>query len=161
MQSIKTFVVKRCAEKLAEEKEIVTTLELQKGFEFKVEFDLENVSDLLMDEPTPVGEGLGPNASRVLSAAVGNCLSASLLFCLTKARVNVEGLRTTVATTLARNEEGYWRVKGIKVKISPQVKEEFSAQLKRCIELFENYCIVTQSVRKGIPVMVEVLPKSI
>lgn len=145
---------------MAEEKEIVTTLELLKGFEFKVKFDLENVSDLLMDEPAPLGEGLGPNASRVLSAAVGNCLSASLLFCLTNARVNVEGLKTTVATKLARNEEGYWRVKEIKVKIFPKIKEEFSAQIKRCIELFERYCVVTQSVRKGISVMVEVLPTS-
>lgn len=145
---------------MAEEKEMITTLELLKGFEFKVKFDLENVSDLLMDEPAPVGRGLGPNASRVLSAAVGNCLSASLLFCLTKAKVNVEGLKTTVAITLARNGEGYWRVKGISVKIFPNIEEKFSGQMKRCIELFERYCIVTQSVRKGIPVTVEVLPKS-
>ena len=145
---------------MTEEKEVVTTLELMKGFEFKVKFDLENVSDLLMDEPAPLGKGLGPNASRVLSAAVGNCLSASLLFCLTKARVNVEGLKTTVATTLARNEEGYWRVKDIRVKIFPNVEEKFSAQMKRCIDLFERYCIVTQSVRRGINVTVEILPKS-
>jgi organic hydroperoxide reductase OsmC/OhrA len=144
---------------LAEEKEMTTTLELLKGFEFKVKFDLENVSDLLMDEPAPDGKGLGPNASRVLSAAVGNCLSASLLFCLTKAKVNVEGLKTTVATTLARNEEGYWRVKGISVKIFPNIDKKFSGQMKRYIELFERYCIVTQSVRKGIPVSVEVLPE--
>ena len=147
-------------EVLTEEKEIITHLELLKGFEFKVKFDLENVSDLLMDEPTPVGEGLGPNASRVLSAAVGNCLSASLLLCLTRARVNIEGLKTTVATTLARNEEGYWRVRDIKVKIFPNIKDEFDAQMKRCIEFFERYCIVTQSVRKGINVTVEILPKS-
>ena len=159
MESVKTLLFKGVrVKKLAEEKEIVTTLELLKDFEFKVKFDLENVSDLLMDEPAPVGKGLGPNASRALSAAVGNCLSASLLFCLTKARVNVEGLKTTVATTLARNEEGYWRVKDIQVKIFPTVKEELGAQMKRCIELFERYCVVTQSVRKGINVTVEVLP---
>jgi len=144
---------------MSEEKEIVTTLELLEGFEFRVKFDLENADDLIMDELAPVGKGLGPNASRVLSAAVGNCLSASLLFCLNKARVNVEGLKTTVATTLARNEEGYWRVQGIRVKIFPKVEEKFDAQMKRCIELFERYCVVTQSVRKGINVTVEVLPK--
>jgi uncharacterized OsmC-like protein len=144
---------------LAEEKEMITTLELLKDFEFKVKFDLENVSDLLMDEPIPLGKGLGPNASRILSAAVGNCTSASLLLCLTKARVKVEGLKTIVATTLGRNEEGYWRVKGIRIKIFPTIEEKFNDQMKRCIELFERYCIVTQSVRKGIKVTVEVLPK--
>ena len=144
---------------MAEEKEMITTLELLKDFEFKVKFDLENVSDLLMDEPIPLGKGLGPNASRILSAAVGNCTSASLLLCLTKARVKVEGLKTIVATTLGRNEEGYWRVKGIRIKIFPTIEEKFNDQMKRCIELFERYCIVTQSVRKGIKVTVEVLPK--
>lgn len=123
---------------MAEEKEMTTTLELLKDFEFKVKFDLENVSGLLMDEPAPVGKSLGPNASRVLSAAVGNCLSASLLFCLMKARVNIEGLKATVVTTLARNEEGYWRVKGIRVKIFPNVEERDGPQMKRCIELLKN-----------------------
>lgn len=145
---------------MAEEKEITTTLELLKGFEFKVKFDLENVNDLLMDEPAPLGKSLGPNASRVLSAAVGNCTSASLLFCLMKARVSVEGLKTTVTTALAKNEEGYWRVKDIRVKIFPEIEEKISAQMRRCIEFFERYCIVTQSVRKGINVTVEVLPQS-
>ena len=38
-----------------------------------------------MDEPEPMGENSGPNAGKVLAAAIGNCLTASLLFCLQKA----------------------------------------------------------------------------
>jgi len=38
-----------------------------------------------MDEPEPMGGNSGPNACKVLAATIGNCLTASLLFCLQKA----------------------------------------------------------------------------
>jgi len=139
-----------------EAKEIVTTIELLKDYEFKVEFDIENVGALIVDEPPPLGRDAGPNASRVLSAAVGNCLSASLLFCMRKAKVEVNKLKTVVRTSLARNSEGYWRVSHINVKIEPEINPKNASGFKRCLELFERYCVVTQSVREGIDVKVEV-----
>ena len=139
-----------------ESKEIVTTVELLKDYEFTVKFDIDNVSELTVDEPPPLGRSSGPNASRVLSAAVGNCLSASLLFCMRKARVEVNKLKTVVRTSLARNREGYWRVSHINVKIEPEINPEDASGFKRCLEIFERYCVVTQSVREGIDVKVEV-----
>ena len=139
-----------------ESKEIVTTVELLKDYEFIVKFDIDNVSELIVDEPPPLGRSAGPNASRVLSAAVGNCLSASLLFCMRKARVEVNKLKTVVRTSLARNREGYWRVSHINVKIEPEISPEDASGFKRCLEIFERYCVVTQSVREGIDVKVEV-----
>jgi len=139
-----------------EAKEIVTTVELLKNYEFKVKFDIENGSELIVDEPPPLGRSAGPNASRVLSAAVGNCLSASLLFCMRKAKVEVNQLKTVVRTSLARNEEGYWRVSHIDVKIAPKINPEDASGFRRCLEIFERYCVVTQSVREGIDVKVEV-----
>ena len=58
------------------------TMELQQGMQFLVDFGGPELPPLLMDEPDPVGENEGPNATRLLAAAVGNCLSASALFCL-------------------------------------------------------------------------------
>jgi len=139
-----------------ESKEIVTTVELLKDYEFTVKFDIDNVSELTVDEPPPLGRSSGPNASRVLSAAVGNCLSASLLFCMRKARVEVNKLKTVVRTSLARNREGYWRVSRINVKIEPEINAKDVSGFKRCLEVFERYCVVTQSVREGIDVKVEV-----
>jgi len=66
-------------------------------------------------------------------------------------------MRTKVEGTIARNEEGRWRIKGIKVRLYPELDENNRNQLDRCIEIFENYCITTQSIRKGIPVEVEVV----
>ena len=68
------------------------------------------VPPLLLDEPEPLGDGDGPNAAKVLAAAVGNCLSASALYCLRRARIDVQSMRTTVSASLSRNEAGRLRV---------------------------------------------------
>ena len=127
------------------------------GFKFKVDFGLEGVGDLVMDEPEPVGGGSGPNASKVLAAAVGNCLSASLLFCLQKARAEVKGVEASVSGVVARNEEGRWRIREMNVELEPEVSEEYGAQLERCTEIFESFCIISQSIQQGIPINVKVL----
>ncbi|MFW9984871.1 MAG: OsmC family protein [Candidatus Odinarchaeota archaeon] len=126
-------------------------------FEFRVQFDRIEFPEWTLDEPSPLGQDKGPNATRVLAAAIGNCLSASLLFCLQRSKLMVDSLRTEVTPTSARNEEGRWRVHHVDVKILIKTAENDSKRFQRCVEIFEKYCIVTASVRQGIPVNVNVL----
>ena len=65
-------------------------------------------------------------------------------------------MKTEVEGTVARNEEGRWRVKRMKVWLHPEVDEGQRRQMEWCVEIFEQYCVTTQSVRKGIDVEVEV-----
>ena len=132
----------------------------EKGFVFKVDFGIPGVEGLTMDEPDPVGGDTGPNASKVLAAAMGNCLTASLLFCLQKARAEVGEIETKVEGKMRRNENGRWRVAEVNVEISPEINmEEFQSQYNRCHGLFEDFCIVSQSIQEGIPINVEVKPR--
>ena len=135
---------------------ITTKLEFVDGYRFKVGFDVEGVPDLVVDEMKPIGEGLGPNPTRLLSAAVGHCVSSSLLYCLSKVRVKVKKLETTIKANIARNKEGYFRIAGMDVQIHLDVNEEERKKVQRCLSMFENYCTVMQSVRKGIYVKVSV-----
>lgn len=137
--------------------EFTTTLEQVDNFTFTVTFDKQSMKSITMDEPAPMGTESGPSASRVLASAVGHCLSASLLFCLQKSRIPMKHVSTKVHTTLARNDAGRWRVQGIKVDIKAEPENEQDRErMKRCLEIFEDFCIVTQSVRKGIDVQVAV-----
>ena len=138
------------------EKNIVTKLRLIDGYQFNVESDVEYIPNFLVDEAKPDGEGSGPNPPRLLAAAVGHCMSSSLIYCLKKARISVRDIETTVKTSLFRNETGKLRIRSIDVQISLKVDEEDEHRVQRCLTLFEDYCTVTQSIRKGIEVNVHV-----
>ncbi|NWG14697.1 MAG: OsmC family protein [Acidobacteria bacterium] len=131
-------------------------MDLVQDYRFMVRFDKDHYPGLLMDEPPPLGGDTAPNASRILAAAVGNCLSASLLFCVRKARINVEQVHADVTVRFARNERGRLRIANIDVRIEPSLAAADRDKAQRCLELFEDYCVVTQSVRNGIDVSVHV-----
>ncbi len=141
---------------MSEERNFSVSLRRREGFRFEVDFGLEGVGPLYMDEPEPVGSDSGPNASKVLAAAMGNCLTASLLFCLQKARAEVGEIETKVDGVMRRNQEGRWRVAEIGVEISPEVGEGYDSQYERCLGLFEDFCIISKSIEQGIPINVKV-----
>lgn len=126
------------------------------GHKFDISFDELKNAKLTMDEPAPVGSSKGPSAAMMLSSAVGHCLSSSLLFCLEKSRAKAKGLSTDIETTLARNERGRWRVSGIRVMMKPDLHSVDQEKLERCLGMFEDFCIVTASVKQGIKVEVEI-----
>lgn len=65
-------------------------------------------------------------------------------------------MTATVVTHVTRNEAGKFRISGIDVEIVPDLAGGDAAKLDRCDQLFEDFCIVTQSIRQGIPVNVTV-----
>lgn len=131
-------------------------LTLRDGYTFTVDFAPGEGPPLVVDELPPLGEGNGPNPARLLAAAVGSCLSASLLYCLRKSRVEVAELRTKVEGTMVRNERGRLRIGGLRVRLAPEVTQEQRERMGRCLDLFQDFCIVTESVRAGIAVDVDV-----
>jgi organic hydroperoxide reductase OsmC/OhrA len=116
--------------------------------------EVSGTPSLLFDEGPPVGDGQGPNAAMVLGAAIGDCLSATLMSCLIRAHVDVEALTATVVTRVGRNQAGRYRISGIEVELCPTVPPGERARLERCQAIFQDYCTVTESVREGIPVTV-------
>lgn len=130
----------------------------QEGFRFRIRFDGDGIADLITDESPPLGQGAGPNPARLLAAAIGNCLAASLLYCLEKAHLEVAGLQAQVQMTLDRNAQGRLRIQQVSVRLAPALTPGAKARMGRCLDLFESFCTVTESVRHGIDVQVAVEP---
>jgi organic hydroperoxide reductase OsmC/OhrA len=134
-------------------------LELAHDYEFTASFpDLPLAGRLATDEAPPLGRGHGPNPAALLAVAIGNCLAASLAFCLRKSHAHVDRVTADVTARIVRNAQGRLRIKDVEVTLSPGVSAEDLNRLTRCTELFEEFCIVTQSVRTGIPVSVKLQP---
>jgi len=136
--------------------EFTISVEQVRDYEFRVRFDKPQLPELTIDEPPPLGKDAGPSPARVLAAAIGNCLAASLLFCARKAKVNIESLHAEVKTQIVRNEQKRLRVGRVEVTIEPRLAEAEKEAARRCLPLFEDFCTVTQSIRDGIDVQVTV-----
>lgn len=135
-------------------------LEQLEDYQINVRFDWKRAADLLMDEPPPLGSTDGPNASRLLAAAAANCLSASLLHCLAREEPPPHSLRAEATCILVRNERKRLRIGGLEVKLiaGPALTE--SRRFERCKTLFEDFCVVSASIREGIPIAVTVVDEA-
>jgi uncharacterized OsmC-like protein len=130
---------------------------LQKqDYQFDIQFGA-GIPAVMGDEPAPLGAGLGPSPVQLLAAAVGSCLSDSLLFALRKFKQAPEPLRCEVRAEVGRNAEGRMRVLGINATLTLGVPAADLQHLDRVLDQFEAYCTVTQSVGQGIPIGIEVL----
>lgn len=138
---------------MAENNEFTVSLELLENYVFKVDFG--EFGDIITDEAPPLGNGEGPGPSRLVAAAVGNCLCASLLFSLRKLKDKPNGVQAKVTGNLERRD-GRWRIGRLQVRL--QIEDaELLEHLPQALAQFEDFCTVTQSIRHGIPVDVEVV----
>lgn len=132
----------------------------EEGYRYRISFDGTEAPPLITDEAPPLGKGQGPNPSRLLAAALVNCLAASLQFALTKKGVSLKGLEATAHVEVGRNEQNRLRLQRVSAMVRPTVGADASAAaIDDAIDTFEDFCVVTQSVRSGLPVEVRVEPK--
>lgn len=131
-------------------------IRFEDGYKARATFEsVPGAPSVLLDEPAPLGTAQGPNAQDLLAAAIGNCLAASLLFCLQKSRAEVAGIEATVTTHTGRNEANRLRIERVDVDLRVSGAGD-AAKLARCSGLFEDFCTVTASIRGGIDVNVNV-----
>ncbi|PFH29834.1 MULTISPECIES: OsmC family protein [Burkholderia] len=125
-------------------------------FSFEVTFAGTDLSPVLTDEPPPLGEGRGPNPVRLLAAAVASCLAASLLFALEKQRVDPQPVGAHIDVDMVQNDAGRVRVGAMAVTLSVGKTWADLAAATRVLDRFDAYCVVTESMRDGIPIAVTV-----
>jgi uncharacterized OsmC-like protein len=142
---------------MSDSPDIRIVLEQEGPYAFKVNFEGTDLEALHTDEPAPLGAGSGPNPSALLLAGVANCLSASLLFALRKFKNDPGPIRAEIVSRRERNAEGRWRIPRAEVTIRLSDKAVDLEHFDRVLAQFEQYCVVTQSVRDGVEVAVRIV----
>lgn len=125
-----------------------------------MDFGLEGIPKLVVDEDPPAGKNGGPDPSRLLAASIAHCRLSSLLFCLEKSRAKVNDLSSSVKVRFGRDENKRLRVISIDSVIEADVPESERTKFERCVPLYEQFCTVSESVKKGIPITTEVRLKT-
>lgn len=142
---------------MSESTGIRLTLQQEGPYAFRVSFEGTDLDAMLTDEPAPLGEGRGPNPSALLLSGVANCLASSLLFALRKFKNAPGPLRAEIVARKERNAEGRWRIPRADVVLHLSDKATDLEHFERVLAQFEQFCIVTQSVRDGVEVDVRVI----
>ncbi len=135
---------------------IEVTLSQRRDYQFDIAF-AGGAYGFLGDEPAPLGRGEGPGPAQLLVAAVGNCVSDSLLFALRKFGLDAEPLSARARGFTARNERGRLRVQRVEVEITLAKAAADLQHLDRVLGQFKDFCTVTQSVQPCIDVVVAVI----
>ena len=136
--------------------QINVSLTQQRDYQFSIDFGAP-VPPLLGDEPPPLGQAAGPSPVQLLCAAVGNCLSDSLLFAFRKFKQAPDPIHCTVSATVGRNAQGRMRVLHINAKLQLGISATELEHAERVLAQFEEFCTVTQSVGQGIPIHTRVV----
>ncbi len=114
------------------------------------------MNDLFIDEqhrkPT---DKIGPNPSKLLALSVLGCLAASFTFCLQKRNFSLSNIEGKAVITSIRNDKGFWRLKKIDIKLIPKIDNpKIRKGADQCRKFFEQFCIISESVREGIEINV-------
>ncbi len=119
---------------------------------------------LQLDEPESFhGNDSGPSSAEYFGVSIGGCLGTSFAYCAKHVDLPLKAIKVTMDVEVHHDEgegsggRGPLRITGVKADIAVTLQNDDDADvLDLCIESFKKYCVVTQSVMKGIPVDVKV-----
>lgn len=130
------------------------SVKVLENYVFQVDFG--EFGNMITDEDAPLGTGEGPNPARMLAAAVVNCLTASLLFAIRKHKGDPGDVSATIQGSITRVDKRM-RIESLDATLQLNGDSSAIVDLDKALKQFEDFCTVTQSVRKGIKVNVTVV----
>ena len=96
-------------------------------------------------------------------SSVAGCLLTTFLYFKKKLKINLEGLEIAISGTLRAGSQGY-KISRIRATISAKASRSDEIDVRRCIELAKEYCHITRTLEKVVPIKIieriKIVPKS-
>lgn len=139
---------------MSNELSVLVGIKLEEEMTYKCDLGQIRMGDLFIDEThKKYSDKIGPNPTGLLALSVLSCLAASFTFCLKKKKFTLTELKGMAEVVIKRNEKGFWRVKKIDINMTPKIDDpKMRKRANQCKKFFEQYCIISESLRDGFEV---------
>jgi len=133
-------------------------IKLEEEMTYRCDLGKIRMEDFFIDETHKnYSDKIGPNPTSLLALSVLSCLAASFTFCLKKKGFTLKDLNGKAEVVIRRNEKGFWRIKSIYINITPKIDDpNMLKRADKCMKFFEQYCIISESLRDGMEVNVKI-----
>lgn len=113
--------------------------------------------DFRVDMPIEFsGEGRYPCPDQVFLASIGGCLLTTFLHFKRRLGLEVEDIRISVEEEIALvGAEGY-RIRWVEAVLHVKGERGGGGLVRRCAELARDYCHITKTIEKALPIRVHV-----
>jgi len=118
--------------------------------------------DIHIDEPESFhGTDKGPSPVEFFLIGIGGCLGSTFAYCLQKQDVEIDTLEVVVDGQLKHaGPKLSLQLVNIEAELLITARESKSYdKIERCIKDFQDYCILTNSITRGVPIDVKVSKK--
>jgi len=121
------------------------------------EVSCRSAVDFKVDTPTEFsGRGRYPCPDQVFLAAIGGCLLTTFLHFKRRLDLEVEDVRVSVEGKVALVGAGGYRIEWVDAILHVKAKNGEGDLARRCAELARDYCHITRTIEKALPVRVYV-----
>jgi organic hydroperoxide reductase OsmC/OhrA len=143
-----------------EETRFTISFEHMQDRKLTIQFGWTEGPDVALDDSASPESQREPHATLLLAVALGNCFAMSLASCLRELQVEPHGIETTVRGRLVRRDRESAQINQLDVQMRLGVSDDLASRLERCLKLDDEYRMIRESVRAGIPIHVHVLGAS-
>ena len=112
-----------------------------------------NTSTLRLDTPVEFGgEGRYPCPDELFFSAIGGCLLTTFLYFRRKLNLPLEGFRISIHGNVDLAGPKGYRITRIRALMYIKTIKNEEANAKKCAELTKDFCHITRTIEKVIPI---------
>jgi uncharacterized OsmC-like protein len=159
-KSVSTYTANHLARPAVEpQSDFSLSIRLYNEYEQIVDFRMQGVAVLGLDERPPLGRGWGPTPAHLLGSALGACLAGALLRCVREAGGDVADMRTEVSGKFRNDTLGQPHLTSLSVRLAPVFAKEEDRSLLPTPERIAERSLIADCLRPHSGLHVVVAPE--
>lgn len=127
--------------------------------DFGFRAEVRHFKNILIDEPRSFkGKDRGPSPVEYILVGIGGCLGSSFIFCLEKNNFEIKELNIVVDGKMTHRKP-YNHLELVNVSVELNILDfegKSKKKFDKCLEIFREYCIISNSLIRGLPIDVKV-----